>query len=130
MKKEKLTSKWSLKKPLYINKTDKRYKKYTKQLKDNGFCDVETWNLDGVISEFILPRLKRFKEVNICFPMDLTPDKWNKILDEMIFAFEWNLVDELSDEYEKLSKKELTANWERCKEGRQLFAQYFKELWW
>ena len=130
MKKHKLSSKWTLKKPLYIDKKDKRYKKYAKQLKEDGFCNCETWALDSVISEFILPRLKKFKEVNICFPPDLTSEKWDAILDEMIFAFEWNMIDDLSEEYRKLGKEKQIANWKRHEEGLKLFAKYFRDLWW
>ena len=130
MKQQKLTSKWSMKKPLYIDKKDKRYKKYVKQLKKSGFCDCETWNLDSIISEFILPRLKRFKKINNGFPPDLTPEKWDAIIDEMIFAFEWNNVDDISEEYEKLGKKKQMANWKRHAEGLKLFAKHFRDLWW
>ena len=132
MKKPKLkqTSKWSTKKPLYIEKTEKGYNNHLMQLKENGFCDAETWNLDGVISEFILPRLKRFKEVNICYPHDLTPAKWNEILDKIIFAFEWNIMCDIVDDHRKLSIKEEAINWKKHKDGMQLFVKYFRNLWW
>jgi hypothetical protein len=89
---KKLHSKWSVKKPLYITKKDKRYAKHLKQLKERGFSDTETWSLYSVLSDFILPRLKRFKEVTNGFPStgDMTMEKWYEILDKMIFAFEWS----------------------------------------
>ena len=124
-----LKSKWSLKSPLYLKKSDKRYKRHLKQLKDNGFSDSETWGLDSVIAEFILPRLKRFKEVTNGFPSTLTEAKWDAILDDMIFAFEWDLLDD-NDEYEKMSEKEKKAGWDRYNKGIRLFAEYFRELWW
>ncbi len=62
-KKQKYEYMWSLKKPMYIDKTDKRYNKHMKQLKTVGFSDSETWSLHSTIAMFVLPRLIRFKEV-------------------------------------------------------------------
>lgn len=124
-----LRSDWSLKKPLYLKKDDKRYKRHVKQLKTNGFSDSETWALDSVICKFILPRLIRFKKVNIGFPGDLTPEKWDAIIGQMIFAFEWSLHHE-DDKYEKLTDKEKKTNWLLYEVGMNLFAKWFRHLWW
>ena len=127
---KKLTSRWSLKKPLFLEKTDKRYKRHLKQLKTNGFSDAETWCLDSIIAEFILPRLIRFKELNIGYPGgDMSPEKWDIALDEMIFAFDWSLHCE-DDKYKDLSKEEGDKNWDRYDEGMKLFAKWFRQLWW
>ena len=126
---KKLTSKWSLKKPLYLEKTDKRYRRHIKQLKLNGFTDSETWGLDSVIAEFILPRLIRFKELNIGFPDVFTFDSWNDVIDKMIFAFDWSLNCD-DEKYDNLSKEEQEINWKKYEEGMQLFAKYFRHLWW
>lgn len=132
MKKDKspnLTSEWSRKKPLYLKKDDERYDEHVKQLKTNGFSDSETWSLDSVICQFILPRLIRFKEVNVGFPGNLTMEKWNAILDEMIFAFDWSLNCE-EEKYENLTDKEKNEKWKRYEAGMQTFATYFRHLWW
>lgn len=126
---KKLQSKWSLKKPLYLEKTDKRYSRHIKQLKTNGFTDSETWALDSVIAEFVVPRLIRFKEVNTGFPHGLTPESWDDIIDKIIFALDWSLHCE-DDKYDSLSKEEQEENWKKYEEGMQLFAQYFRHLWW
>lgn len=124
-----LNSRWSLKKPLYLKKTDKRYARYVKQLKTNGFSDTETWGLDSVIAEFILPRLIRFKQVTNGYPYEHTEETWNACLDEMIFAFDWTLHCE-DDKFDSLSEKEKTKNWKRFSKGMQLFAKHFRNLWW
>lgn len=131
-KKEKLTSKWSVKNPLYITKKDKRYSKHVKMLKECGFSDTETWSLYSVIAEFALPRLKRFKEITICHPANLKDEhEWSGILDKIIFAFEWVGIDDNCDEeYEKMSDEERKKNWDRYLEGMKLFAEYFRDLWW
>jgi len=126
MKTKNMKSKWSLKKPLFIKKSDKRYKKYVKQLKRDGFCDCETWCLSGAIAEFILPRLKRFKVVNNGFPGGLTEEKWDEIIDKMIFAFDYALTYEdalLNDDDSKIA-------FEKHQEGMKLFSEYFFDLWW
>jgi len=130
-KQQKLHSEWSLKTPLYINKKDKMYKKHLNQLKKQGFSDTELWSLDVCISKFILPRLKRFKTISGGYPANLSEKKWQKILDKIIFSFEWNIEEnEMSEEYMKLSEKKLKRCWEKYNEGIKLFAEYFNALWW
>ena len=120
-----MKSAWSLKKPLGLKRGDKRYKRYLRQLKKNGFCDPETWSLDVVIAEFILPRLIRFKEISKGYPNGLlTEKKWISILDKMIFSFEYVLNTEEGDLIpDKLGD-------EKFEEGMVLFAEYFRSLWW
>jgi hypothetical protein len=124
--KQKLTSRWSLKQPLYLEKNDKRYKAHAKELKENGFSHAETWGLNSVIAEFILPRLKRFKEVTNGYPMGLIEDQWNDILDKMIFAFDWVLT----YEDKNLSDEEIKDGFKKFDEGMELFSENFMDLWW
>lgn len=129
IKKEKC--KWALKKPLYLDVKDKRYKKHVKQLKEDGFSNAETWSLYNVITDFTLPRLKRFREIHMGYPACYTAEKWKEILDEIIFAFEWvNTEDDPIDEYIKMTDKERKANWKRYEKGMKLFATNFMGLWW
>lgn len=121
-------SKWSLKKPLYLDKKDKRYPKHVKQLKENGFSDAETWSLYSPIAEFILPRLIRFKEIAMGYPMGLSEAKWNEILDDMIFALDWSLTSD--EKSETMTKGEVRKSWQRYERGMKLFAKWFRDLWW
>ena len=99
----------------------KRDKEFAKQRKTRGWDDSETWSLDNTIAKFVLPRLKRFKEVNGGTPFNLTAKEWNKILDQMIKAFEiyargaWDM----KDKEVKIAEK-----------GMMLFSKHFGELWW
>lgn len=99
-----------------------------------GWDDSVTWNLDSHLAEVILPRLKRFKELNTHaypgrFPGSDRPDavetfeEWHQVLDKMIFAFEWHC-----DEERKYGKFD-EAEYERVKEGLQLFAIFYGALW-
>ena len=67
-----------------------------KSLKQHGkyVAPKELWNLDCRIAEFVLPRLRKFREVEDgcpgCGEMD-TYEKWMAALDKMILAFEYVL---------------------------------------
>ena len=56
-----------------LRKDDYRHPKFKEQRKERGFDDTETWCLDSTITSFVLPRLERFKELNIC--LWIWPDK-------------------------------------------------------
>jgi len=128
--KEKFTiSPWTLKKPLYLKKSDKRYKSHVIDLKKYGFSNAETWSLYSCVCEFILPRLKRFKEIKMAFPFGIKDEEWDIILDKMIFSFEWAMLNEEGPNL-KLTEKENEENWKRFEEGMNLFAKWFMSLWW
>jgi len=55
-----------------------------------GVSDSECWSLDWTLTNFILPRLKHFKKINVhTHPPDITPERWEEILDELIWTFEY-----------------------------------------
>ena len=101
---------------------DDRHKEWSEQRQTLGFDDTETWSLKTTIAKFILPRLKHFKERHFDHPCDITFEKWNEILDKMIFSFEYYANDKL----EIVSEE----NFEKVEEGIKLFARYFGDLWW
>lgn len=65
-----------------------------KWLKQQGLYvnPKETWSLDITFAKYIIPRLKKFKELNNGYPgieEVNTPEKWDEALDKMIQAFEY-----------------------------------------
>jgi tRNA-dihydrouridine synthase len=123
-----------------------------------GVSDSECWSLDWTLTNFILPRLKHFKKINVhTHPPDITPEQWDKILDELIWTFEYMHDEEKfnptpmfryevdnMDDYFKNIKREKTPEqkqaWEeylkkneeleeRRKKGMLLFAEYYQQLW-
>jgi hypothetical protein len=104
-----------------ISKKDKRQRAWSKQRKERGFDDTETWAMDQAFAKFILPRLQRFKEVHICYPPDLTMKKWDNIIQQMIDGFE-----------EILRRDEKIADWDvkKVDKGLKLFAKWYHDLWW
>lgn len=97
----------------------KRRIKHCFQIITTGWCDVDTWSLDVRHGEWIIPRLKKFKEIKNGNPSDITEQEWDIILDKMIYSFEYTLSD---DYYTKRDKK--------FEEGINLFAKYYSNLWW
>lgn len=67
-----------------------------KRLKQQGkyIEPSEIWNLDQTIAKFILPRLKKFRNVVHSHPVTdevKTFEDWQEVLDKMIIAFEYIL---------------------------------------
>ncbi len=60
--------------------------------------------------------------------MNFTPEQWDEILDEMIFAFNWSLIED--DDKNMQDMKLWKANWKRADKGFKLFSKYFMHLWW
>jgi hypothetical protein len=95
-----------------------------------GFDDSETWSLMDGIAKYSLPRLKRFREIHGGTPVNLTKEKWNFILDEIIWMMEiyssddstWSLY---NDDFE-IRKNNLR----RLRRAERYFAYYFGHLWW
>ena len=92
---------------------------------DNGFDDSETWSLDYTIARFIYPRLKRFREVTISTPANLSEQEWYDILDTMLDGF--RLAVKRDDTKTLEEEKEQT---ESIQKALDLFAKYFFNLWW
>lgn len=100
-----------------------------------GYADIDTWNLDGFIEETFRKMLMQFRDECNGYPPNLTPEKWEKILTEMIF-----LLGEMSEE--TCSKKtdinstveEIQEKWDymtKCKDKfYNLMKKYHYQLWW
>lgn len=101
---------------------DERQEEWYKQRQENGFDDTETWSLNTTIAKFALPRLKWFKERHFDHPCDITFEKWNEVLDEMIFSLEYYA----RDEWKPISNEDF----EKVEKGIKLFAEYYGDLWW
>jgi hypothetical protein len=104
-----------------IKPNDEREELFKKQRIERGFDDSELWSLDCTIAKFILPRLKRFKERYV----DSVVDDSNLIddIDKMIIAFELAIAQFDEHLIEDLNQSQF-------KEGIQLFADRFLQLWW
>lgn len=101
----------------YSSASEEDLKKWELQRYERGFDDSEIWNLDTTIIRFLVPRLKVFREIHgKSAPPDMTVEKWDKILDEMIEWFESYIYSSELDP-------------ENYYKGLELFKKYFEYLW-
>jgi len=103
--------------------------------------DRELWNLDDCISQFLVPRLKAFRADPVSYPMGMTPKRWDYLLGEMIYGFEFSVDTAFFDNdklYRRIKREskgrvyhhpEVKAAMKRAKNGRRVFANYFGSLW-
>ena len=100
-----------------------REERFVQQRKERGWDDSETWSLDFSFAKWIVPRLKRFKELTFCYPVDLTPEQWDNMLDHMIEGFQI-IIDEDGGQWLKDEKQHKV----QC--ALKLFHDRFFDLWW
>lgn len=122
------------------NVEDERCEGWKKQRLERGFDDTELWNLDATILQFIIPRLKEYREMVNGYPgLFNSADEWHNALDEMIWAMEWYVSEDIRDEFKKdkygnFFKDENghlvpTEEHQRAKNGWKLFCENFFSLW-
>ena len=75
-----------------------RFLRYLKYRILHGFWPSECWNLDHEIAEWLLPRLKLFRQAAIGYPAFLhdhecTEAEWHAILDKIIVGLEIKLTE-------------------------------------
>ncbi len=105
---------------------------FFQRLSRGGWDDSATWSLDDHLAPIILPRLKRFKELNQhAWPGEQadgsgpkTWEEWQGMLDAMIFAFEWDC-----DEERKYYSDYSEETYKKVEEGHLLFGKWFNALW-
>jgi len=118
----------------------------------------DTWSMDHTLAPIILPMLVQLKETKHGAPMvdmkdvpkelratkkqldaygkngDVDPkhfDRWDWILDEMIWAFEQKCRDDWMKDYDynKWDTDGANAHQARMSNGFRLFGTYFENLW-
>lgn len=101
---------------------------YRQQRFENGFDDTETWHMDRTMALFIIPRLKRFIEVNNGIPNDETEESYDEKIRFIISAFEnYYVSDKYFNSVDIEERKKLTDDVRLAVE--YLFKLWF-DLWW
>lgn len=117
---------YSIADEVYAKDPDK-LKKYQDQRLSRGFDDTETWHLDKTLALFLIPRLKRFLEVNNGFPSGETEESYNEKLNFIVNSFEEyyceNLSENVSLETEKLKL-------ENARKAVDFLSKLWFDLWW
>ena len=104
-----------------------------KQLNDNrykpdedGFIPAEFWNLDSTLAMYIYSHLCYFRDnCNVGHPGNMSEEKWNKILDDMITAFKL-LIEKDETDYHSIESKNRQK---KIRYGLRLFIKYLYNLW-
>jgi hypothetical protein len=87
-----------------------------------GFKRSDTWSLDITLAEWLIPRLRYFRESHNGYPSELTPELWDEKIGLMLRAFE--LI--AADDYSVSSFDPITAE---INAGLATFSEYFQALW-
>lgn len=115
--------------------------------------DEDLWDLHSTLAKIILPSLILFKERTHGYPntdredapadpryddkdledysVGYSPERWNHILDEMIFAFSY-VVNESEIDQDRLiwtDYKRYEERQARVANGLKLFGKYYRSLW-
>jgi len=116
-------------------------------IKREGYIDnIEVSNLDMVITQFVLPRLKIFRKNLNSSPLLPNREKkfeaiiskdsyqemeleWKRIIDKMILAFEYYNQDNIFPENENDLYEEAQQRKIIIQEGFELFGKYLPYLW-
>lgn len=99
----------------------RQYKNFRFKTK-HGFKTIELFNLNYATAEFMLPKLKLFKETTYSYPAGLSSlKKWKNILDKIIFSLE-SEINQFDRGYSKKDYKKIN-------EGFELLGKYFRDLW-
>jgi hypothetical protein len=132
-------SKWSLEVPLICRPDDERYNEHLEELNRTGISPDETWNLDVTFAQFVLPRLKKFKEVTDSYPNELNElyngdedeavKAWNDILDDIIYSFE-RLAKRFEDDFGEGKDYWTEEDLLQIDDGLEKFASWYHHLWW
>ena len=112
-----------------LNANSKNIEKYVKQYKQRGFDDSEIWNLDMSLSLFLLPRLKRLREVIQGYPpICKSFEEWISILDEIIWMFATYSSDTYQN-YEPKNKQYFEEVNQRIEKASELLGKYWTYFW-
>jgi hypothetical protein len=101
--------------------------------------DWDTWNVDITLSHIIAPLLRKYKERNHGYPSTLDKEKWDNILDSMIYSFEFKIantdvldvcLDSCVNNHSSDECKECMERTQaKVSQGFLLFGMYFEHLW-
>lgn len=99
---------------------------YKLQRQENGFDDTETWHLDRTIALFLIPRLKRYIELNNGFPNGETPESFDEKMHFIINSLEKYY----SEYYESVEIDERKSIYENARIAVNHLSSLWFELWW
>ena len=116
---------FSIAEETYSNDATK-LERYKKQREEQGFDDTETWHLDRTFALFMIPRIKRFIQVNNGFPNGETYESYIEKLKFVVKSFEEYYLDDNIETSLELEKERL----ENAKQAVDILSKLWFCLWW
>ena len=119
--------KWLLGETLLPLEFSRRGLRFLWQRLCRGWDDTVLWDLYAQHTAYILPRLRAFRDHHAGYPGSLTDKQWQKILDNIVDAFELIAIRdawELGNDKGRIEKNE-----KKIKKGLRLFAKWYLYLW-
>jgi hypothetical protein len=105
-----------------------KIEQYRQQRFERGFDDTETWHMDRTMALFIIPRLKRFMEVNNGIPNGETEQSYDEKIRFIISAFEnYYVSDKYFNSVDIEERKKLTDD---VRQAVEYLSKLWFELWW
>jgi len=94
------------------------------QRRRRGWDDRDAWDLAGATAKFMLPRLRHFRRHGTGHPFGVTPDEWDAILGDIIYAMRASAT-------EAGCKKDVlkSIDWDRANQGYRLLGRHFRSMW-
>ena len=94
-----------------------------------GYADCDVWSMGDYLADIIPSMLRQLKEINCGYPGNLTEEKWDKLLDEMIIGFS-AAKRVYDDEYDLGTMiTDCIADQKLFREKMKIFTKYFFNLW-
>ena len=112
--------------PFIVLKETYFYTKWFIQRGYRGYSDRDIWSVDGYLTSIIIPMLRVLQQKKLGYPVNLTEERWNEILSDMIKGFEAN---------QRLCNLDFEPNSDttllqyKSAYGLQLFAEHYNDLW-
>lgn len=92
-----------------------------------GYSDNDVWNFDSYLAKVISKGCKQLAKEKHGYPSDLTPEKWEEILNEISKNFEEYIkIIELEEGYETISQEEFSKKLDKMFD---LLKNNFGHLW-
>ena len=121
---------------LKLYRLDKRREaQYIAQLQRQGWCNLDLWNLEHHLAEYMYPLLVRFFQQNRKAHCDTPQAKWDCIRKELLWTFERLSKDDVIEfqrgEGAKNSRKfaaRVDRDLKRIRAGLHLLAEHWYEL--
>ena len=101
---------------------------YRQQRFEKGFDDTETWHMDRTMALFIIPRLKRFMELNNGIANGETEESYYEKMRFIVKAFEdYYATDKYFNSVDIEERKKLTDD---VRLAVEYLSKLWFELWW